>query len=100
MTTTTAADQTFLAWSGHSVQGSSACAVVKYHGPTNTRGSRWIATLKRSSQTGDQWRASATFEDGPLVAAELVLKRADLDWKVCSCHSIDPDTYCVGFTCR
>jgi len=82
-------------WTGTYVRGSITCAIVKYHGPTNTRGSRWIATIKRGG--GETWRASVPFQDGPLVAAIAATRKFDAAWTPISCHSIDPDTYCIGF---
>ena len=82
-------------WTGTHVSGSSACAVVRYAGPTNTRGSRWIATITRGVDC--KWRASVSFADGPLVAAVAAARKAGADWEPVSCHSIDADTYAVGF---
>jgi hypothetical protein len=82
-------------WTGSHVSGSRACAVVKYHGPTNTRGSRWIATIKRDSD--HTWRGSASFEEGPISAALRAASKASVPWEAITCHSIDPDTYCIGF---
>ena len=82
-------------WTGSHVSGSRACAVVKYHGPTNTRGSRWIATVKRDCET--VWRASATFDEGPITAALRAANKAGYSWEAITCHNIDSDTYCVGF---
>lgn len=85
-----------LVWTGTHVQGSTACAVVKYHGPTNTRGSRWIATIRRGG--GETWRASVPFSDGPIAAAVKAAHACSgCDWEPISCNSIDVDTYCVGF---
>ena len=82
-------------WTGTYVSGSCACAVVRYAGPTNTRGSRWFASLKRDSQT--VWRGSATFEEGPITAALRAADKGGVEWSCLTCHSIDPDTYCIGF---
>lgn len=83
-------------WSGSHVNGSRACAVVKYSAPNNRgRGSRWFATIKRDSQ--NTWKGSATFEEGPIVAALKAISTAGVDWQPTTCHSIDSDTYCVGF---
>lgn len=82
-------------WTGSHVSGSTACAVVKYHGPTNSRGSRWIATIRRGG--GENWRASVPFQDGPLVAAVAAAAKFGANWTPISCHSIDSDTYAVGF---
>ena len=82
-------------WTGSHVSGSTACAVVKYHGPTNSRGSRWIATITRGADC--KWRASVTFADGPIAAAMAAAAKGGVDWQPTSCHSIDPDTYAIGF---
>jgi hypothetical protein len=86
-------------WDGHGIRGSAPVVVVKYHGPTNTRGSRWKATLKRDSQT--TYTAMATFEDGP-VAAFNALRRKHVDelggWIVGAIGTIDPDTYAITCT--
>lgn len=82
-------------WTGNHVSGSTACAVVRYHAPTDTKGSRWFATIKRG---GDEvWRASVPFQDGPLVAAMAAAAKFGADWTPVDCHSIDSDTYCIGF---
>jgi hypothetical protein len=84
-----------LIWTGHHVHGSTACAVVRYRGATDTRGSRWFATIKRG---GDEtWRASVPFEDGPLAAATAAAAKFGADWTPVDCHSIDSDTYAIGF---
>ena len=82
-------------WNGCYVSGSTACAVVKYHGPTNSRGSRWAATITRGADC--KWRASVTFADGPIAAAMAAAAKGGVDWQPTSCHSIDPDTYAIGF---
>jgi hypothetical protein len=83
-------------WTGTHVDGSRACAVVRYSGPTSGgRGSRWLASIKRDSDT--TWRGSATFEEGPITAALRAATKADLGWQALTCHSIDSDTYAVGF---
>jgi len=82
-------------WTGTHVSGSTACAVVKYHGPTNSRGSRWTATITRGADC--KWRASVPFSEGPIAAALAAAEKGGADWTPTSCHSIDPDTYAVGF---
>lgn len=82
-------------WTGTYVSGSTACAVVRYHGPTHTKDSRWSATIKRGRD--EIWRASVPFHDGPLVAAMAAAAKFGADWTPVDCHSIDDDTYCVGF---
>ena len=68
---------------------------VKYHGATNSRGSRWKATLKRDRET--TWSAMATFEDGPVAAFNaLRRKHVDMigDWVVAAVGQADSgDTY-------
>jgi hypothetical protein len=82
-------------WTGSCVSGSHACAVVRYAGATDTRGSRWLATIKRDNDNA--WRASATYQEGPITAALRAASKAGVDWQAVTCHSIDSDTYCVGF---
>lgn len=82
-------------WTGSHVSGSRACAVVRYAGATDTRGSRWLATIKRDSD--NTWRASATYQEGPITAALRAASKAGVEWQAVTCHSIDSDTYCVGF---
>lgn len=82
-------------WTGTHVSGSTACAVVRYHGPTDTKGSRWIATITRGIDL--VWRGTVCFTDGPIEAALTACKRGGVDWTPTSCNSIDSDTYVVGF---
>ena len=73
--------------------------VVKYHGPTDTKGSRWIATIRRGSQRQDVYRASVSFNEGPDAAAQDAVdkfnQKMESDWIVLSFpQSIDGgDTY-------
>jgi hypothetical protein len=82
-------------WDGHSLSPSFGKAVtVKYHGATNTRGSRWVASVKRDRHT--TWRASATYQDGPIAAFNALRRKyvADLgDWTVAAVGSLDSETY-------
>jgi hypothetical protein len=82
-------------WEGSYVSGSTACAVVKYLGATDTKGSRWSARISRGSEV--TWRATVAYEDGPIEAALQACAKAGVDWQPVSCHSIDSDTYAVGF---
>jgi hypothetical protein len=82
-------------WTGTHVSGSTACAVVRYHGPTDTKGSRWIATITRGIDV--VWRGTVCFTDGPIEAALAACKRGGVDWAPTSCNSIDSDSYVVGF---
>ena len=68
---------------------------TRYAGPTNSRGSRWLATIKRDAST--VWRGSATFEEGPITAALRAATKAGVEWQALTCHSLDADTYVVGF---
>ena len=77
-------------WEGSYVSGSTACAVVKY-----TSARKWRATITRDSET--TWRGAVPFEDGPIAAALTACAKAGVDWQPVSCHSIDSDTYVVGF---
>jgi len=86
--------QTGQCWNGSYISGSHPAIIVRYIGPTNTRGSRWLATLKRDSET--TWRGYACFEDGPLAAALELLNKQGLDWSLKDCASIDPDTYSIA----
>jgi hypothetical protein len=78
-------------WVGTHVSGSTACAVVKYSGTSR----RWLATISRDHET--KWRGAVPFEDGPIAAALKACASAGVDWQPVSCHSIDADTYAVGF---
>lgn len=82
-------------WTGTYVSGSTACAIVRYHGPTDTKGSRWIATITRGIDV--VWRGTVTFADGPIEAALAACQRGGVDWTPTSCNSMDSDTYVVGF---
>lgn len=59
-------------------------AIVKYCGPTDTRGSRWIATIRRGQTRADVVRATVPYADGPDAAAAAVVQRFNLtiarDW--------------------
>jgi hypothetical protein len=77
-------------WEGSYVSGSTACAVVKYGSDR-----KWRATITRDSET--KWRGAVPFEDGPIAAAIKACATAGVDWQPVSCHSIDSDTYVVGF---
>jgi len=83
-------------WTGTTVNGATSCAIVKYYGPTNARPSRWIATLTRAK--GETYRATVSFSGGPMEAARLAAGKAGCPhWCVGSVHTIDADTYCIGF---
>lgn len=82
-------------WTGTHVSGSTACAMVRYCGPTDRRGSRWLATIRRDA--GTVWRASVPFADGPLTAARAAADKGGVSWALATCHTVDPDTYVVGF---
>ena len=75
---------------------------VKYHGPTDTRCSLWVATLVRDSET--KVTAWVTFDDGPDNAAADCLRKLEstlgIDWIVkgqaASLNNGDVYVYCVG----
>jgi hypothetical protein len=82
-------------WTGSHVNGSRAAAVVRYHGPTDIRGSVWVATIKRDAE--NVWRATVPFAEGPITAALKAADKGGIKWAALTCHSIDTDTYCIGF---
>jgi hypothetical protein len=49
--------------------------VVRYGGPTDTKGSRWNATLTRGTGAVNRYRASVPYADGPDAAAAAVIVR-------------------------
>jgi hypothetical protein len=49
--------------------------LVKYAGATDTKGSRWIATLTRGIGAENRYRASVPYADGPDAAAAAVVAR-------------------------
>jgi hypothetical protein len=48
-------------------------AVVEYAAATDTRGSRWRATIRRGAGRDNIWRASVPYADGPDAAAAAVV---------------------------
>lgn len=64
--------------------------LVSYRPPTDTKGSRWIATIRRGSGAADIVRVSVPFADGPDAAAVACCaafnRRHDLDglegWRI------------------
>ena len=73
--------------------------VVKRHGPTDTRGQVWTATIRRGHQRQDVFRASVSFNKGPDAAVQAAVDKINqkmgFDWVVLSFpQSIDGgDTY-------
>ena len=63
-----------------------AGATVHYVAPTNTKGSRWTATINRGNGAANRWRATVPFADGPDAAIAQVLQRfnecLDCQWVV------------------
>ena len=57
---------------------------VEYRGPTETRGSRWVAVIRRGRDRSDCYRATVPFNDGPDAAARAVVDRfnaaMESDW--------------------
>lgn len=82
-------------WNGHGLPGSCPTVTVRYQGPTNTRGSRWSATLKRDRQT--TYRASVPYDEGPVAAFNALRRKhvAELgDWTLKAAGVADQgDTY-------
>ena len=84
-------------------------ALVKYHGPTNYRSSRYIATMKRGGSRGDTFRAHSQYDHatGGFSGINAAVLRAA--WyvydKACPDHGhampvigyVAPDTYSVTF---
>ena len=81
-------------WTGSYVRNSRPAITVKYHGPTDRRGSLWRATLKRDNE---RWIGTASFNEGPIAAVRnLLSKRVELDdWVVSGCYTLGPDTYAI-----
>lgn len=49
--------------------------LVRYRPPTNTRGGRWLAVIKRGNQPGDRFAVSVPFHDGPDAAAAAAVAK-------------------------
>ncbi len=60
--------------------------LVRYLGATNSRGSRWQATLNRGAGAENRYRAAVPYADGPDAAAAAVVARfnecRDADWRI------------------
>ena len=48
---------------------------VEYRGPTDRRGSQWVAVIRRGRQRSDCYRAAVPFADGPDAAARAAVDR-------------------------
>jgi hypothetical protein len=80
--------------------------LVRYRGATDTRGSRWVATLTRGA--GPDWKLSATvpYQSGPDAAAAAVV--AQFNVKHSTSWRVDPtalsldggDLYAYGCLCN
>ena len=61
-------------------------AVVEYRGATDTRGSRWRATIRRGNTAADKFCAVVPYADGPDAAARAVVDRFNIalaaDWQI------------------
>lgn len=59
---------------------------VTYKPPTNTRGSQWVAVIKRGTTAADRFRVAVPYADGPDAAARAVVERFNdvigADWRV------------------
>lgn len=64
--------------------------VVAYRGPTDRRGSQWVATIRRGQNRADVVRAAVPYADGPDAAAAAVCEAFNrrLD-------NVGPDTWRV-----
>ena len=49
--------------------------LVEYRGPTNTKGGRWVAVIKRGRDRADQYRATVPFAAGPDAASRAAVAR-------------------------
>ena len=52
---------------------------VEYRGPTHTLGGRWVAVIRRGRDRSDQYRATASFNEGPDAAAHAAVDRINAD---------------------
>jgi len=48
---------------------------VEFRGPTNTRGSQWVAVIRRGRNRSDCYRAAVPFADGPDAAARAAVEK-------------------------
>jgi len=48
---------------------------VEYRGPTETRGSLWVAVIRRGRDRSDCYRATVPFNEGPDAAARAAVDR-------------------------
>ena len=48
---------------------------VEYRGPTETRGSQWVAVIRRGRKRSDCYRAAVPFADGPDAAARAAVDK-------------------------
>ena len=48
---------------------------VEYRGPTDRRGSEWVAVIRRGRKRSDAYRAAVPFADGPDAAARAAVDR-------------------------
>lgn len=48
---------------------------VEYRGPTETRGSQWVAVIRRGRNRSDCYRATVPFKEGPDTAARAAVDR-------------------------
>ena len=52
-----------------------AGAVVRYCGATDTKGSRWVATVIRGPGVENRYRVTVPYQDGPDSAVAAVVSR-------------------------
>jgi hypothetical protein len=59
---------------------------VAYQGPTDRRGSQWVATITRGQGSENRFRVAVPYEQGPDAAAAAVIARfnecMDAEWRV------------------
>lgn len=59
---------------------------VTYSGATDTRGSRWVAVIKRGATAADRFRVAVPYADGPDAAAAAAVDRfnraMNADWRI------------------
>jgi len=59
---------------------------VEYRGPTECRGSRWVAVIRRGRDRSDCYRVTVPFSDGPDAAARAAVERINkelgFEWTV------------------
>jgi hypothetical protein len=86
-------------WTGTGVYPAPYGALVRYLGPTDHKGSRWVATISRD---GEHTRAYVPYTDGPIAAAIAAETKYAASINVAprkptTVIHLTPDCYAVGF---